>query len=184
MRDNKARGQLSSPSLKTWCWSLCTTVTHTIKMQISSSHPSLSPSQFLSMNLHFKPGGLGGSRAGDLNLGFTGMLRQGPQTTVCRRVTGKWEECRPWNLKLTDSSSVCLEVGQRGWLHFYLAFQVSLMQVVLGLHCENCPGGLRGSLLCIPSFHSHFLTTYTQTFNVCVSVPLNKLIYLLCCSRS
>ena len=89
MRDNKARGQLSSPSLKTWCWSLCTTVTHTIKMQISSSHPSLSPSQFLSMNLHFKPGGLGGSRAGDLNLGFTGMLRQGPQTTVCRRVTGR-----------------------------------------------------------------------------------------------
>ena len=83
----KLDGQLSNPSLKTWCWSLCTTVMQMIKMQISSSHPSLSPSQFLSVNLHFKPGGLDGSKAGDLNLGFTGMLGQGPQTTVCRRVT-------------------------------------------------------------------------------------------------
>lgn len=41
------------------------------------------------MNLHFKPGGLDGSKAGDLNLGFTGVVGQGPQTTVCRRVTGR-----------------------------------------------------------------------------------------------
>lgn len=114
----KLGGQLSNPSLKTWGWSRYTTVTQTIKMQISSPHPSLSPSQFLSVNLHFKPGGLDGSKAGGLNLAFTGMLGQGPQTTVCGRVTEEWEVCRPWNLKLTDSSSVCLEVGQRAWLHF------------------------------------------------------------------
>ena len=180
----KLGGQLSNPSLITWGWSRCTTVTQTIKMQISSPHPSLSPSQFLSVNLHFKPGGLDGSKAGGLNLVFTGMLGQGPQTTVCGRVTGRVSSVQTLESKTYRFFFSMSGGGAESLTALLTGISGLSMQVLLGLHCENsCPGGLRGSLLFIPSFHSHFLTTYTQTFYVCVSVPFKKNIYLFCCSR-
>lgn len=87
-------------------------------MQIPASHPSPSPPQFLSMNLHFKQGCLGGSKAGVLNLVFTGMLGQGSQIMVCLRVTWKVGTIQTLESNTYRFFLVRLEVGQRACLHF------------------------------------------------------------------